>query len=208
MRRAIELCIRRRRNFLPPVMPELAMRFSTTLPLPVLCTGILLMGVSVVRALDGSTAHAFLDQYVGQWQGHYELTRIEDNALVGELRTRQHYAWGEIEGQRVLFVRTTFRQGGQERHAEGAIYLEGDELVRELTQGDVRKTYVGRLREGANIVEWRLLTDEGLSDGDVLAEEFTRNDAGEMVILTDAVEVAQVMDLRLRIRGAAVKVRP
>ncbi|MGF1452007.1 MAG: hypothetical protein ACFB21_08050 [Opitutales bacterium] len=184
------------------------MSFRALLSFCLLLTGLL----TVQAAADDPAAYpppkelkAFLDRYVGVWAGDYELSRARDEVLVGQMRARHTYAWGEIDGQPVLFGTTHFRVDGKIQEATGIAYYNGTDLMMQVIQGKAEKTFVGEIQPDGRTVAWRP-TGANADPEELIIERFTTSPSREVGLLTDAVEYASALEERLRLRGLALRV--
>ena len=165
-----------------------------------------LLGAQPERSREAE-AMAFLERYVGTWQGRYVMT-MPTGEVLAEMTTQHTYAWTEVEETSALRARTVYGRPGEEREAVGLLYFDGQSLVMELTQGSTEELYVGRL-EGNDTVVWVPTRASRMLD-ERITETFERTATGADRLVTDSFETMAGPDgdLRLRLVGEARKVTP
>jgi len=99
------------------------------------------------------TVNAFLDQFVGTWEGKYTISTMDATTLMA-FDTQLVYEWEQVGDTRVLRNQSVYTDGNTMATATSLSYFWRGRIVSEVTEKEIKRVYLGVLSEDGKTVKW------------------------------------------------------
>lgn len=148
---------------------------------------------------------AFLNQFVGVWEGDYIIRAMQGSSPVTMTAHAQYY-WELVDDLRVLKCQNVYAMGDRLTHGTSLTYYYKGRLFSEVEQDNVRRIFRGTISPDGKSVQWSAaITNRPLDTA--TQETVTVNDAGQPVIEISGYEEVRQGDQNayLQLSGTLVK---
>ncbi|WP_309385415.1 hypothetical protein [Cerasicoccus frondis] len=97
----------------------------------------------------------FLNQFVGIWNGHYEITTMRGQVLT-HMDARSSYEWDLVGETRVLKNQSIYASGDIIGYSSSLTYFYFGRLVTEVEQDGVKRIFFGTVSKDGKSVSWNI----------------------------------------------------
>ncbi len=123
---------------------------------------------------------AFLNQFVGVWEGDYVIGAMQSKGKV-TMTTNTQYYWELVGEQRVLKNRSVYAVGEQLSHSTSLSYFWAGRLVTEVEQDEQKRVFFGQISPEGDSVQWSIANSQNPLNTST-RETFSTNADGKPVI--------------------------
>ncbi|MGE9296299.1 MAG: hypothetical protein ACQKBV_08460 [Puniceicoccales bacterium] len=120
------------------------------------------------------TVNAFLEQFVGTWEGKYSISTMEGQVLKA-LEVQMTYEWEQAGDTQVLVNQSIYSEGEQINISQSKSYFWRGRLASEVTENDVKRVYLGTISQDGKKVSWNPVNTEDFTRT-AIEESFTSVD--------------------------------